>query len=318
MRPSMTGERVESEGFYEMLWDCDHCGQQGLLGKSQRHCPECGAPQNPDKRYFPSPEQQKRVEGHSYEGADRHCPACNAPMSAKGTNCTKCGSPLDGSQEVRGVVSAPAPVKKRRRIWPYVVAALLLLGFAIWYFFIRTRDAEVTVTAHRWERVVTVEQFGDYTESAWRDQLPADASFPSCHRKQRSTRKVQTGEECHTEKVDKKDGTFEQVRRCRPTYRDEPVDGEWCTFQVRRWKQVDAVRAAGSGLQPAWPAQLPAADVPATLGAKRAAGRKETLILQLGADSCEVSDATWKKYSDGQKVKVEVRARSGKVVCGSL
>ena len=40
----MTGERVESEGFFEMLWDCDHCGQQGLLGKTQRHCPECGAP----------------------------------------------------------------------------------------------------------------------------------------------------------------------------------------------------------------------------------------------------------------------------------
>ena len=108
------------------------------------------------------------------------------------------------------------------------------------------------------------------------------------------------------------------MRRCRPTYRDEPVDGEWCTFQVRRWKQVDAVRAAGTGIQPAWPAQLPAADVPATLGARRAAGRKETLILDFGADSCEVSDATWKKYSDGQKVKVEVRARSGKVVCGSL
>lgn len=35
-------------------------------------------------------------------------------------------------------------------------------------------------------------------------------------------------------------------------------------------------------------------------------------------DSCDVSDAIWRKYQDGQKVKVEVRARSGKVVCGSL
>ncbi len=24
----MTTERTESEGFYEMLWDCDHCGQK--------------------------------------------------------------------------------------------------------------------------------------------------------------------------------------------------------------------------------------------------------------------------------------------------
>jgi hypothetical protein len=30
-------ERVESQGFYEMLWDCDHCDTKGLFGKSQRH-----------------------------------------------------------------------------------------------------------------------------------------------------------------------------------------------------------------------------------------------------------------------------------------
>lgn len=314
----MTSERVESEGFFEMLWDCDHCGTKGLLGKSQRHCPECGAPQNPDKRYFPSPEQQQRIEGHSYEGADRHCPACNTPMAAKATHCTKCGSPLDGSKEVRGVMSAPAPVKKRRRIWPYVLAAIALLIFAIWWFFLRTRDAEVTVTGHRWERVVTIEQFGDYQESAWRDQVPADASFPVCHRKQRSTRKVETGETCTTERVDNKDGTFEQVRRCKPTYRDEPVDDDWCTFRVRRWRKVDEVRAASKDMQPAWPAQLPAADSPATLGAKRSAARTEKLMLDFGDDSCDVGDATWRTYKDGQKVKVEVRARSGKVVCSSL
>jgi len=311
-------ERVESEGFYEMLWDCDHCGTKGLLGKSQRHCPECGAPQNPDKRYFPSPEQQKRIEGHAYEGADRHCPACNAPMAAKAKNCAQCGAPLDGAKEVRGVL-APQPVaKKRRRIWLYVVAALVLIGFLIWFLFVRTRDAQLTVSAHRWVRVVTIEKFGEYEESAWRDQVPADATFPVCSRRQRSSRQVQTGESCTTEKVDKKDGTFEQVRKCKPTYRSEPIDDDSCTFRVRRWKQSDSVRAAGSDLNPAWPAQLPAADAPATLGATRAAGRSETFILELGGKSCEVSAATWRKYTDGQKVKVEVRATTGSIVCSSL
>jgi len=314
----MTKERVESEGFYEMQWDCDHCGTKGLLGKSQRHCPECGAPQNPDKRYFPSPEQQKRIDGHSYEGADRHCPACNAPMAAKAHNCAQCGAPLDGAQQVRGVVS-PQPIKKkRRRIWPYIVAAIALIIFLIWFFFIRTKDATVTVTAHRWERVVTIEKFGDYEDSAWRDQVPSDASFPMCIRKQRSTKQVQDGETCTTERVDKKDGTFEQVKRCKPKYRSEGVDGDWCTFRVRRWRKADSVRAAGDGINAAWPAQLPAADPPATLGATRSAARTETLTLQFGSDSCEVNAATWNKYSDGQKVKVEVRARSGAVVCSSL
>lgn len=315
----MTTERVESEGFFEMLWDCDHCDTKGLLGKSQRHCPECGAPQNPDKRYFPSPEQQKRVDGHSYEGADRHCPACNMAMAAKAKNCTRCGSPLDGSQQVRTFASTPPVEKKKgRRIWPYIVAGIVLVVVLVWYFFLRTRDAEVTVTGHRWQRVVAIEQFGEYPESAWRDQVPADASLPVCHRKQRSTRKVQDGETCTTERVDKGDGTFEQVKKCRPKYRSEPVDDDWCTFRVRRWKKVDSLKASGTGEDPEWPAGVPPADTPAALGAKRAGAREETLILDFGNDSCEVKDSVWRKYRDGQKIKVEVRARSGKVVCSSL
>ena len=51
----MLKEHIESQGFFEMLWDCEHCGTKGLLGKSQRYCAECGAPQNPAKRYFPTP-----------------------------------------------------------------------------------------------------------------------------------------------------------------------------------------------------------------------------------------------------------------------
>jgi hypothetical protein len=313
----MTGERVQSEGFYEMLWDCDHCEAKGLLGKSQRHCPECGAPQNPDKRYFPTPEQQKRVDGHSYEGADRHCPACNSPMAAKAKNCAKCGSPLDGSKEVRGVMAAKPAPKKRRKIWPYVVAALVLIGFLIWLFFIRTRDAQMVIDAHRWERVVMIEKFGDYEEAAWRNQMPSDASFPSCTRRERSTRKVPDGETCTTERVDKKDGTFEQVQRCKPKYRSEPIEDDWCTFRVRRWKRVDAVRSTGGGMQPAWPA-VPATDVPATLGATRSMDRTEMLYLDLGGQTCEVDATTWRKYKDGQKVKVEVRAGTGKIVCKSL
>ena len=54
--PAQMGqEREESQGYFEMLWDCDHCDARGLLAKSQRHCANCGAPQNPDKRYFPQP-----------------------------------------------------------------------------------------------------------------------------------------------------------------------------------------------------------------------------------------------------------------------
>ena len=37
-----------------------------------------------------------------------------------------------------------------------------------------------------------------------------------------------------------------------------------------------------------------------------------------GSQSCEVSDATWRKYGDGDKVAAKVRASSGNLVCSSL
>ncbi len=314
----MTQERVESEGFYEMLWDCAFCGTKGLLGKSQRHCAECGGPQDPSKRYFPTPEQQQQVVGHTYEGADRACPACKAPMGAKAKNCTQCGSPLDGAREVAGVEKPPAP-RNKRRIWPYIVAGLAVLGVAIWALFIRTHSAQLTIASHRWERTIAIEEFSEHSQSAWRDQVPADASFPSCFRKERSSRQVPSGEDCHTERHDKKDGTFEQVKKCVTKYRSEPIDDDWCTFTVRRWMKSDQLEAHGTGTEAAWPATTLPADVPATLGARRAGARAEKLTLDLGGDqTCEVSAETWRKYSDGQKVKVEVRARSGDVVCSSL
>ncbi|HEY3802023.1 MAG TPA: zinc ribbon domain-containing protein [Kofleriaceae bacterium] len=316
----MGQDRVESEGFFEMLWDCDHCGQKGLLAKSQRHCPQCGAPQNPDKRHYPPPDQQTRVEGHEFVGADRTCPACGAPMGAKANNCTQCGAPLDGSREVRGVderapAAAPArPRAKKRRIWPYVLLVLAAIVLAIWFFFIRSHSATVTVAQHRWQRAIAIEELGPHQQSAWHDQLPAGATgVPVCVRKERSSRQVSDGEDCHTERHDKKDGTFEQVKKCSPKYKSEPIDDDWCTFTVVSWAKIDDVKASGTGTSPAWP------NPPVLAGNRRAGARTETLTLDFGdAGTCDVDDPTWRTYSDGQKVKLEVRARSGGVVCGSL
>ena len=314
-------ERTESVGHFEMLWDCDHCETKALLAKSQRHCAECGAPQNPDKRYFPKEGEARRVDGHQYEGADRHCPACTTPQGAKGQNCTHCGAPLDGSKEVRGVVT-PAPPPRKRRWWilVLVLGVIAAIGFGIWYRFIRTREAKLTIAAHRWERAIAIDQFSAVEEQAWRGDVPSDARLPSCHRKQRSTKKVDTGQEnCRIEQRDNKDGTFEQVKKCTPIYRDEPVHDDWCRYTVHRWKTIDTARLAGADLAPAWPsANLPPAEASATLGAKRQGKRTETLTLELDKQRCEVSEAVWRKYADGQQVKVEVRASSGAVVCSSL
>lgn len=315
----MAGERTESEGFYEMLWDCEHCESKGLLGKSQRHCPNCGAPQNPDKRYFPKPEEQKRVDGHKFEGSDRHCPACNAPMGAAAHNCAQCGSPLDGSKEVKGVAAPVAAKPPKKKRWPIVLAVIAIIIFAIWFFFIRKKAATLAVTGHRWSRVVALEKYGDWPQEAWRNEIPNNASMPTCVKKQRSTKQVEDGEECTTEKVDKKDGTFEQVKKCKPKYKSESVEDDWCTFTVRNWKKVDEAKANGAGMTATWPDKVPAADVQAQIDAIRSGARTETLYLDFGkTGSCEVDDAKWRKYKDGDKVKLEVRARSGAIVCSSL
>lgn len=322
----MAQEREESQGFYEMLWDCDHCGAQGLLAKSQRYCANCGAPQNPDKRYFPKEGEAKRIDGHNYEGADRTCPACQAPQSANAKNCTHCGSVLDGAAEVRGVASVPAPSAKpakprrRRRIWPFIMVGIVLLSGLVWWRCIRSQEAQVVVKAHKWQRVIAIEEFNDRQEEAWRNEVPPSASFPVCHERQRSTRQVEDGEDCHNERRDKKDGTFEQVKKCKPKYRSEPQMDSWCRFTARSWKAVSEAKTSGNGLSPAWSTEnLPPGDTPANLGAKRQGKRTETLTLDFGdRGTCDVSDAVWRKYNDGQKAKLEVRASSGEVVCGSL
>jgi hypothetical protein len=319
----MAEEREESQGFFEMLWDCDHCDARGLLGKSQRYCANCGAPQNPDKRYFPKEGEQRRVDGHSYEGSDRVCPACSAPQSAKAKNCTHCGSVLDGAAEVRGVAAPAAAAqprpRRRRRIWPFVVAVLAIFGFGIWWRCVRTQEAQVVISGHTWQRTIAIEEFNERQEEAWRNEVPIDVHGLLCHDRERSKRQVEDGEDCHTERRDKKDGTFEQVKKCKPKYRSEPVMDSWCRFTARRWKPVDEVKASGTGLSPAWPASALPTDAPMTLGAKRRGKQTETLTLGFGTHgSCSVSDAVWRKYSDGQQLTIEVRASSGDVVCSSL
>src|SRR5262249_25412891 len=69
-RPDKPGNVV---GVFEMFWDCEFCDTKALLGKTNRHCPSCGAPQDAKRRYFP-PEGQEVAANTTYDGADLTCP----------------------------------------------------------------------------------------------------------------------------------------------------------------------------------------------------------------------------------------------------
>jgi hypothetical protein len=86
---------------YQMLWDCRQCGTPELLGVDHRFCPTCGAPQDPEARYFPSEQDKVAVEDHVFVGADRRCPACDTPNAAIAKHCVACGAPMEGAREVR-------------------------------------------------------------------------------------------------------------------------------------------------------------------------------------------------------------------------
>jgi hypothetical protein len=321
-------ERTESAGHFEMLWDCEFCETKGLLAKSQRHCPECGGKQNADKRYFPPEGQEVRVDGHKYEGSDRYCPACNNPQGAAGKNCANCGSPMDGSAEVKGVAAPVAePPKKKSKLWVIIVIAVVIVAIVGIVLGVRhcnrTKEASGKILAHKWERLVPIEVYDDIKLEAWRNEVPATARMVVCHRAVRSHKKVPDGEDCREEKKDKKDGTFEKIRKCTPKFRSEPVEDDKCSFVVTDWHKIEEAVAKGAGMTLADPPGLPPAAVAPVPRARRAGHKQDSFFLDIEVpgikpQSCKVSNDVWKKYADGAVVKLEVKVRNDAIDCDSL
>jgi ribosomal protein S27AE len=316
----MDKAREESLGHYEMLWDCSHCDTKKLLGKTHRHCPNCGAPQDETKRYFPPDADKVKVEDHVFTGVDKKCASCGAAQSSKAKNCGKCGAPL-GEAKAVPLVTQPKPVAKKSNLLWYILLGVVVFGVLIWFMCIRKQEVQMTVTGHRWATVQPVEEFREVGEEAWKNEVPSGARQISCTRKERSTKQVQDGEDCTVVKQDKGDGTFEEVKKCTPRMKSEGVDDDFCSFRIDRWTQVEELKQTGAGLEVAWTA-VPPSKVQSGLGARRA-GKKEafyTLDLNDGKNNrtCDVSEGTWKKYKDGQTIKAKVRASSGSIVCSEL
>lgn len=326
------GRPVEGpkRGVFEMLWDCEHCDTKNLLGKTNRYCPVCGAPQDPKRRRFPEPGQEVSVNTE-YDGADASCPACSTANGAKAKHCRHCGSPMDGSAKVAlkadqlngRSVEAPKPATpevKKRALWPFVLAAVAVLfcGFCGVSMF-WTKASTATVSGHHWARSIDIETFGPVNESAWCDSMPSGAYSVSRSKKQRSTNKVPNGETCNTRNVDRGDGTFERKQECTPKYRDEPVYDEHCDFKVDRWQKSRSLDATGSLADaPSWPSVSGLRD-----GHERAGARHETYTVKLSGPkredwSCDVSQAAWQALPEGKQVNVQVRVVTGGVDCSSL
>lgn len=339
---------------YEMLWDCRYCGTTKLLGKTHRHCPNCGASQENAPRYFPSDEEKVAVEDHQFVGADLICPACGTNASRAANNCGNCGSPLEGAKGVavrRDQVQAegavfvgetakdaereyrearapapPPPAPKSKT--PFVLggvgclvvlvvaAALVLCGWR--------KKAGFEVVAQTWTYSVDVERFDAVSDSGWCSDMPSGATDVTKTRAQRSTKKVEDGQDCKTRKVDQGDGTYKEKKECSPKYKDEPVMDDKCSYKLNKWKVVRTEKASGNAsTAPHWPdAKL--ARTGECIGCEREGKRTETYSVSLkdagggASKDCDVDKTKWTSMKPGTRWNAEVRVMGGGVVCDSL
>lgn len=342
--------REESQGHYEMLWDCGYCSTTKLLGITHRYCPNCGAPQDPTRRYYPDDGDKVAAVDHAYAGRDKICPACSNPVGAACTFCGHCGSTLDSAGDVvvrkqqlaqggryardsaehadaeakgLGIAGTPARQKGKRGwlIGLLVVAVLIALVYTLCFW---KQKTTLEVTGQRWARTIEIEELREVRETAWRDQLPRDAERVSCHREQRGTRQVEDGETCTMKRVDKGDGTFEEIRQCVPKYRSEPEYDDRCSYTARRWQVRDTAKKTGSGVTPApeWP-EVKLERTGSGLGAQREGRRAASHTLELvdkggSKHSCDVAEATWRRHGVGARLSGETKRVGGTLECDSL
>lgn len=334
---------MEQEATYEMFWDCKFCGQKKLLGLTHRFCAGCGAPQDPNARYFPPDNEKVAVEDHPLCGADVACPACKQPMARAAKCCTNCGSPIDKGVEVarRADVVVPDPgttpfgtagvfpPPPENKGFPTLlvvlgaIAAVVITGILVAVFW--KRDGVFEVTSHAWERNIAIERFEPVRRSEWCDSKPIGAREISRRKEQRSTKQVQDGETCQTRKKDNGNGTFKEVRECKPKYKSEAVYDDKCEIEVTEWRTARTLTAKGSS--PSDPPKWPAVTLgqPGTcIGCEREGARtqKYTVIFldpkSKKDGSCELPESRWSTFAKGSKWKGKIRVLTGGIDCDAL
>jgi hypothetical protein len=349
---------MSDERTFEMLWDCPACGTQKLLARSQRHCPNCGSPQDPAWRYFPAEDEATEVKNYTYVGADVICPNCETPNSKAANFCVNCAAPLKEGVTVKtlgtqtrgeGESFAQEDLKARRRAekeaargvssrasgvpargkgvpaWVWVLGLFAVLAVAVWAFSL-TRDELVTVSGHTWQREIKVQEFRPVSGSAWCDSLPVGAYNVSSFSAIRSYREIPDGQTCRTVRRDNGDGTYSQRRECETKYRSEPIYDRKCNYVVNAWVYSRSATTRGESQQPApfWAVQ-PLERPGSCLGCEREAGRSERYDILLRRPDpknpdfrCKIPLDVWSRISVGQVVDMKVGYIAGDARCDTL
>lgn len=244
-----------TEPVYEMLWRCEFCGKDKLHGKSQRFCPECGAPQNPIQRYFPSDAELVVADDSVYHGADVICPACKTANAASNVFCQQCSAPLQNASSVKfqqdiDIIDNPKPSKSYTTI-VLAILGIVLVGvafFLIDHFWRKTMTLQLL--SAQWTREIKIEKFSSVHDSNWCSSMPYNAHSVYRHSEVHSHNKIADGQSCSSKRVDRGNGTFTTQQSCVTKYRDVPVYADKCDYKVDRWQYSRSVYARGTDKLP--------------------------------------------------------------------
>lgn len=347
------GYNVYDEGVYEMLWNCKFCGTEKLLGKTHRFCPNCGATQDPEWRYYPADDEKVAVKDHVYVGADHTCPSCGTLQAANVKFCTRCGAPQDAAEAVKAqaarsgssfttedlhtrqqrefdqmtgrdsLASRGTKAKPRSPIMTIVIVGIILavVGGILFAIF-ASREAVVYADGFEWERVVYVEELRSVPGRSVCSSMPAGAYAVDRRREQVDTRRVPDGESCTNRQVDNGDGTFRQERVCQTVYRDEPVYGDVCYYTIDLWQPDRESRLSGDKTtEIVWPDPR-LSPTGNCRGCERESGREEiyTLILRDGDKryECQITPELWQATRVEDTFKLQVQQVGGAPRCNTL
>ena len=311
---------------YEILWDCEYCDAKKLLGLTHRYCPQCGAQQNPDKRYFPPEGEEVVAANHEFAGADKNCENCDTPNSSRATFCVSCGSPMDGSKAIKTIhdrqeaAAPPPPPPKSNGKIKWIIGGIIVFVILCVGILSIKEERGVTVTGHSWERGIDVEVFASVSDEAWEDDVPLKAYDKSCREKQKDTKKVEDGEECHTENKDNGDGTFKKVEECTTKYKEVPVYGDYCTFKIDKWTTKRTEKANGNDLSPAWPNPTIKTCPGERLGCEREGPRTQSYTVYFKDDDgdqheCAYEEKKWKSIAKDSSWKMQFGKVTGGIDC---
>jgi hypothetical protein len=232
-----------------------HCGYCDARNPAQSQvCTQCGADLKSGK-FRPS----GQVLGAFKSGLENfiNCPSCGTPNNEKEDRCTQCGYGL-GTSIQQGNIDRPLSSHPRKMgVGAFIIMGLIILtlcGISVWTISnLGKRDAvSGTVQNTRWERSITIEEFGPLEKEGWKEDIPGAAQVGNCEKKYHHTQSDPTDSSekvCGTPfTVDKGSGYGEVVQDC-----EYKVYLDFCSYTIEDWKPTGNAVQSGVDLNPQWP-----------------------------------------------------------------